>query len=336
MTNATLEELPSPPPGREGWPWTEALQALPPTMVAGQPWPRVSIVTPSFNQGSFLEETIRSVLLQGYPNLQYIIMDGASTDNSPELILKYASWLSHFEIRKDDGQSDALNRGFAHADGELFGFINSDDLLEPSALRSLVLAGSARGASAWQGRLMVAGRCTHFRDGKDGAIGENHVMGSFAQWIEGSAALHQPGTFWTSAIWNECGPFPVGMRYAFDRYFFARVAAFCPEFVRVPASVAKFRVHDLSKSGSEGSKFSAEWVAWVPKLIRSVPASVRLHAAAAILDWYALRVATAALAAHTKSSALLALLTCALRNPLVATRRPFLGALKKILTKKIW
>ena len=181
---------------------------------------------------------------------------------------------------------------------------------------------------------MVVGRCTHFRDGVDGAVGENDVMGSFAQWIDGTAALHQPGTFWTSVIWKECGPFPVGMRYAFDRYFFARVAAVCPDFVRVPAGVAKFRVHDSSKSGSEWTKFSPEWVAWVPKLIRSVPASARLAAASAILDWHALRIATSALTAHSKSSALSLLAVCAIRNPLVATRRPYLGALKKILTKQ--
>src|SRR5262249_19978919 len=89
-----LNDLPEPPKGKIGWPWTEESSVLPNS--DGQNWPRITIITPSFNQGQFIEETIRSILLQGYPTLEYLILDGGSTDNSVEIIKKYSPWLSYW------------------------------------------------------------------------------------------------------------------------------------------------------------------------------------------------------------------------------------------------
>ncbi|MCP4535634.1 MAG: glycosyltransferase [Chloroflexi bacterium] len=135
-----LDKLPPPPPGKTGWPWTEASPALPDTMPDGSPWPWVSIVTPSYNQGQFLEETIRSVLLQGYPNLEYMVMDGGSTDESIAIIRKYEPWLDDWVSEKDRGQCHAINKGWKQATGEILAYLNSDDPYLPDAIRRAVEA----------------------------------------------------------------------------------------------------------------------------------------------------------------------------------------------------
>ena len=130
MRCPTLNELPPPPPGKTGWPWTEESPQLP----DDSPCPRVSIVTPSYNQARFIEETIRSVLLQGYPNLEYSIIDGGSTDDSVEIIRKYAPWLAYSVSEPDRGQSHAINRGWRGATGEILAWLNSDDMYGPEAV----------------------------------------------------------------------------------------------------------------------------------------------------------------------------------------------------------
>ena len=99
--------------------------------------PKISTVTPSFNQGKFLEKTILSVLEQGYPNLEYIIIDGGSSDESVDIIKKYADRLNYWVSEADRGQSHAINKGFERATGEIFGWLNSDDWYHPGALQAV-------------------------------------------------------------------------------------------------------------------------------------------------------------------------------------------------------
>ena len=106
----------------------------------GSPWPRISIVTPSYNQGQFVEETIRSVLLQGYPDLEYIIMDGGSANQSAEIITRYERWLTYWVSENDRGQSHAINKGFRRSSGAILGWLNSDDVLLPDALATVAMA----------------------------------------------------------------------------------------------------------------------------------------------------------------------------------------------------
>jgi len=140
MRSPTLNELPPPPPGKTGWPWNEESPAVSEAMADGSPWPRVTIVTPSYNQGQFIEETIRSVLLQGYPNLEYIIMDGGSSDGSVDIIRKYDPWLAYWVSEPDRGQSHAVNKGWERATGEIWAWLNSDDLYLPGAIGRAVEA----------------------------------------------------------------------------------------------------------------------------------------------------------------------------------------------------
>ncbi len=108
-----------------GWPWTEEVN--PAIYGTATAWPKLTIVTPSYNQEKFIEQTIRSVLLQNYPNLEFIIIDGGSTDGSAKIIQKYAAWISYRQSEKDSGQGNAINQGFSLASGDYYAWINSDD-----------------------------------------------------------------------------------------------------------------------------------------------------------------------------------------------------------------
>jgi len=132
-----LAELPPPLTGKTGWPWTVETNPLPIVMSNGLPWPKISIVTPSYNQGQFIEETIRSVLLQNYPNLEFIIFDGGSNDETQQVLEKYSPWLSFWQSKKDRGQGHAINLGFSLASGEYFGWINSDDFYMPKCFHQV-------------------------------------------------------------------------------------------------------------------------------------------------------------------------------------------------------
>jgi len=153
MCCPTLRELPAPAKHKTGWPWTGESERLPDKMPDGKPWPKISIVTPSYNQGQFIEETIRSVLLQGYPNLEYIIIDGGSTDNSVEVIEKYSPWLTYWVSEPDRGQSHAINRGLKTGTGLFATWINSDDMLCKNALMRLATWAD------WQAQDVYVGGC---------------------------------------------------------------------------------------------------------------------------------------------------------------------------------
>ena len=183
----TLSELPAPPGGRSGWPWTEASPPLPAT----QACPRVSIITPSFNQGQYIEETIRSVLLQGYPELEYFIIDGGSTDNTVEIIRKYEKWLTGWVSEKDAGQADAINKGFARTTGEVFNWLCSDDVLSQGALATV-----AKSFSDAEPCDVLAGACFCQYDDEPEKSGARPAKGpgwEATPYIEG---IWQPSCFW--------------------------------------------------------------------------------------------------------------------------------------------
>ena len=194
----SLNELPPPPPGKAGWPWTEESQQLPDTMPDGSPWPRVSTVTPSYNQGQFIEETIRSVLLQGYPSLEYIIIDGGSDDGTVAIIRKYERWLAYWVTEPDRGQSHAINKGFGRSSGAILNWINSDDYLLKGALQPVALAYAGNSAAGgW------FGACQRIND----ATGFVEVRRPGALDLEGLARWHvnwigQPACFFSrDACW---------------------------------------------------------------------------------------------------------------------------------------
>ena len=132
----TRSDLPPPPVGATAWPGTEESPQLPDTMPDGSPWPQVSVVTPSFNQGQFIEDTILSVHKQDYPRLEHIVIDGGSEDNTVDVLRRYDDQYNlHWVSEPDDGQSDAINKGWRRAQGDIIAYLNSDDRLEVGALR---------------------------------------------------------------------------------------------------------------------------------------------------------------------------------------------------------
>ena len=120
-----LSALPSPATVKSGWPWTE--ETNPSIYNNRKSWPKLTIVTPSYNQADFLEETLRSILLQNYPNLEFIVMDGGSNDSSKAILEKYSPWIGYWQSEKDNGQGQAINMGFSLASGDYYAWINSDD-----------------------------------------------------------------------------------------------------------------------------------------------------------------------------------------------------------------
>ena len=133
MKMLKISDLPTPPIEKIGFPWTLATEELPPQYF-DENLPKISIITPTLNQGKYIEETIRSVLLQNYPKLEYIIVDGGSTDETLNIIKKYEAWITYWISEPDEGQSDAINKGLKQATGEVFNWLNSDDTYLPHAL----------------------------------------------------------------------------------------------------------------------------------------------------------------------------------------------------------
>jgi len=220
MRCPTLSELPPPPKGKKGWPWTEETPQLPETMPGGMPWPRVSIVTPSYNQGRFIEETIRSVLLQGYPELEYIIIDGGSTDSSVEIIKKYEKWLTYWVSEPDRGQSHAINKGFEKATGEIYSWLNSDDYLLKDALKNVATAYNASPrAGAWCGGALLVNR-----DNRILMVRWPKVLNKegIANWHQNS--FQQSACFFSKSAWEKCKPLDENLHYAMDFDLWLRVA----------------------------------------------------------------------------------------------------------------
>jgi len=267
-----LAELPAPPPDKAGWPWiADGAAQCSRTRPDSYTWPCISIVTPSYNQGQFIEETIRSVLLQGYPNLEYIIRDGGSTDGSVDIIKKYEPWLTCWTSEQDGGQADAINKGFSACTGELLGFINSDDLYARGALQAIVATWTSAGRPR---NALVCGRVKDI----DAAgvplpqMFEPIKLGTLNEWLTWGISIHQPGCFWTAETWRRFGPLPSNFHYIFDRYFFLKIAAQGESaFVISNSLISFFRMHPNSKSGSKSAEFSQEWEAAVDRLRTDVP-----------------------------------------------------------------
>jgi GT2 family glycosyltransferase len=253
-----LQNLPPAPPNRTGWPWTETSPALPSVMPDGSPWPRISIVTPSYNQGKYIEETLRSVLLQGYPNLEYVVIDGGSTDESADIINRYAPWLTYWVSEKDRGQSHAINKGWAHASGEIWAWLNSDDMYLPGTLAKIAEDfHKDPSARVLYGSALFVDENGQFRFKYEGRPLRPGV--SRMQYWRGWD-IPQPTLFFDSRLMKEYGPLDESYHYALDYEWIIRVSQHV-KLTCLEDTLAVYRMHSESKTGdwhSTKSRFFIE------------------------------------------------------------------------------
>lgn len=238
-----LSQLPPPPPGKTGWPWTEATPPAPPTL-QGQPWPKISVVTPSYNQGQFIEETIRSILLQGYPDLEYIIIDGGSTDNTLEIIQKYEPYLTDWISECDRGQSDALNKGFRKATGDLIGWQNSDDYYQPDALINAAQAAQANP------EITVFYGPTQQVDYQGQVIRDYPVTEFALSNLLPYLNMCNQAMFWRQQIFQDNHFIDESYQHGMDQEFLVRLAIAGYSFQLVPNICGYYRVHAQAKGAT--------------------------------------------------------------------------------------
>jgi glycosyltransferase involved in cell wall biosynthesis len=216
-------------------------------------FPRISIVIPSYNQGQFLEETILSVINQQYNDLELFVVDGGSNDNSVDIIKKYESYITWWVSEKDKGQSDAINKGFSKATGEIISWLCSDDLLTPGSLK--IVASHFTSANEKLG--LIHGGAIVFDKDQIKETRFTYQVPCKEAYLSGMV-FPQPAAFFKKSYLTEVGSLSEALHYGMDYDLFQRLSLVC-DFLPVDNVFAKYRLHSQSKSVSESSSFITDW-----------------------------------------------------------------------------
>lgn len=231
--------------------------------------PRISVVTPSYNQVRYIEETILSVLRQGYPNLEYIIIDGGSTDGTVDVIRKYEARLTYWVSERDSGQSEALNKGFSVATGRWLAWLNSDDVYLPGTLFKVSECIRNNPSVDW-----IVGSTLLYDEATD-TINIFYPSGDSSNWVDfvctkwSGIALPQPSSFWSRNSWLSVGPLNESLHFTMDHDLWGRMAykgyrPYCLE-----DHLSLFRIHSESKTGRGMSSFYEEEIDVVSRWMQS-------------------------------------------------------------------
>lgn len=210
--------------------------------------PRITVVTPSLNQAHFLEETILSVIGQQYPNLEYIVLDGGSTDGSVDIIRKYERHLAHWVSEKDHGQAAAINQGFSRATGEILAWLNSDDTYLPGTLAHVASTLDPSGSE------VLFGNCRHLVEETSATYGSEVRRRHATMNLALADYIIQPSTFWTRKAWDATGSLDESMTFAFDWDWFIRARRVGVAFHPDDRYLAVYRMHRGHKSGVGGER----------------------------------------------------------------------------------
>ncbi|HMS32617.1 MAG TPA: glycosyltransferase family 2 protein [Ignavibacteria bacterium] len=242
IKESMLNKLPEPPEGKKGWPWTEETETRIYENIKS--FPKISIVTPSYNQGKFIEQTIRSVLLQNYPNLEYIIIDGGSTDETSDIINKYKQWLKYYVSEKDRGQTHAINKGIRKCEGEIFNWLNSDDFYNKSCFKFLAENFLDRETEVVSGKYRF-----FYEDGSKEKIIDLKMRNTLEESIA-LVAVNQPSTFFRMDIVKSLGELDERLNYLMDQDIWKKyLFKYGQEKIKIIKEViVSFRFHTGSKT----------------------------------------------------------------------------------------
>ncbi len=238
-----LSHLPPPPLHKQGWPWNVAS----PTGSAPTS-PKISIITPSYNQGHFLEETIRSVLLQGYPNLEYIVIDGGSSDNSVEILQTYSDHLTYWVSEPDRGQSHAINKGLARATGDYIAWMNSDDCYLAGALTRVFQTDPQ--VDFIYGPTQMGADLNHYQVIEGRGIRKFTLANLLNFFYSIDYIIPSQSVFVSRALFEQVGYLNEELHYCMDLEWFIRMALRFPQVQRNSQPICFYRIHDQTKTGT--------------------------------------------------------------------------------------
>ncbi len=214
-------------------------------------YPKVSIITPSYNQGQFIEATIQSVLKQTYPNIEYIVVDGGSTDTTMTIVDRYRHRISRVIHERDKGQSDAINKGFRQATGELVGWINSDDILYPNCVAQMVDYYRQHGDGA-----IYYGSMLDRIDVRGKRISAHTLcIPDQSYLLNRNYDIIQPGSFYSTQLVRQVGYLNEHIHYSMDLDLWLRLLKHGPIYSYADESVAGFRIWGDSKTSTGGQRF---------------------------------------------------------------------------------
>ena len=263
-----LCDLPIPPDTKTGWPWTEEVN--PGIYKSLKTFPKISILTPSYNQGEFIEQTIRSVLLQNYPSLEFIIIDGGSSDNTKEIIKKYEPWIKFWVSEKDNGQSHAINKGVEHCTGEIFNWINSDDYYYEECFKIL--------AESFTDNInVVAGKYRFFDE--SGATEDRLINLKLRNSLEESIShvlINQPSTFFRLESFRNLGKLDEKLHFVMDQDIWKKyLFKYGQKNIKIiDKELSHFRLH--SKSKTSQFQFNNEYTGIIYSI--ALKAGMKQHA----------------------------------------------------------